>query len=405
MLQNGIGVMSRRRLSVSVIEPVGGHSGMDYYDLGLCWGLAKAGVNVSLYSCDETRMPNDSFAMVPSYRAIYGPDPSWRRGLRYVRGTLLALLGSLRSGAEICHLHFFHVGPLEFLNVVLARLLGLRIVVTAHDVQTFVPHLSVPHLAQRAYRIADVVIAHNKIAREELIKHFRISSERIAVIPHGNYLHVIDDHLTRDMARTRLGLPPAANVLLFFGQIKEVKGLDVLLRALPDIIERHPGTLLVIAGREWKDDFSKYWRIVHENGLERNCVTHIRHIPSSEVPVFYRAADLVVLPYRKIYQSGVLLMAMSYEKPVLASDLPGMTEIVRDGETGFLFSSGSSEALSRKTNEILADPGRMQLVGSNGFRLIESDYSWQRIGELTAECYQSALEPKATAGCSFRTHL
>src|SRR5215210_6470284 len=108
-----------------MVEPVGGHGGMDYYDFGLCEGLVGAGVEITLYTCDETPRVDEVPCNVRiPYRRIYGGDPAWLRGARYLRGSVLALLVARLGRARVAHLHFFHVGPLELSNVMLAKLLG-----------------------------------------------------------------------------------------------------------------------------------------------------------------------------------------------------------------------------------------------------------------------------------------
>src|SRR3712207_5344766 len=160
------------RLKVAVVEPVGGHGGMDYYDLSLCEGLSKAGASVTLYTCDETLLDGEAakpYRVRLPYRGIYGPDAAWRRGVRYVLGSLRAFLGARSGGARLTHLHLFHVGPLELFNALLARLLGLRLVITAHDVRPFADGLWVPLMAGLVYKLADRVIAHGRVSAEEQI--------------------------------------------------------------------------------------------------------------------------------------------------------------------------------------------------------------------------------------------
>ena len=103
---------------------------------------------------------------------------------------------------------------------------------------------------------------------------------------------------------------------------------------------------------------------------------------------YYCAADLVVLPYKKIYQSGVLMMTLSYGKPVLASDLPPLKEIVADMQTAFLFESENSTLLAEKINLILLDPKKLEEVRVNGQELINVRYDWDEIGRQTKQAYQ-----------------
>ena len=100
-------------------------------------------------------------------------------------------------------------------------------------------------------------------------------------------------------------------------------------------------------------------------------------------------SDLVVLPYKKIYQSGVLMMALSYLRPVLVSDLPPLQNIVIDNETGFLFKSEDTYDLAEKLNFILSDKESLDRVRINGARLVNEKYGWDEIGRLTKNAYQT----------------
>jgi len=376
--------------SVAIIEPVGGHGGMNYYDFGLCRGLVDAGITPTLHTCNETAItPGLPFAVALPYHRIYGPDPAWRRGLRFVRGSLRALVGARRAGNKLAHFHIFQVGVLELFNILVAKLLLMRVVITAHDVEAFRGEWSA--IKSWVYALADAVIAHNRVSQRELMRVLRVPEHKIHVIPHGNYLGYVGDVTPTVSARARLNLPSEAKVLLFFGQIKAVKGLDLLLDAMTAVKDVHPDVLLVIAGKMWGQEFAVYQAQIDRLGLAGRCVSHIRYVADDEVAAYYAAADLVVLPYRRIYQSGVILMAMSYGKPVLASDLDGMQEVIEDEVTGFLFPSADLHALATRLNTVLADPDAMRRVGAQGLALMRSGYGWDHIGRLTAQCYRAAL--------------
>ncbi len=379
-----------RSVRVAMIEPVGGHGGMNYYDFGLCQGLVGANVTPTLYTCDETRAsPGLPFEVKRVYQRIFGADPAWRRGLRYLAGSLRALVGARRGGNRLAHFHVFQVGVLELFNVLLARLLLLRVVITAHDVESFRGEWS--GIKSMVYGAADAVIAHNRVSQRELVRVLGIPERKIHVIPHGNYLGHVGAMPSAESARATLGLPRSATVLLFFGQIKEVKGLDLLLEAAASIKADVPELRVLIAGKMWGQDFAHYQAQIDRLGLREHCVAHVRYIADDEVAAYYAAADLVVLPYRRIYQSGVILMAMSYGKPVLAADLHGMTEVIEDGATGYAFRTGDSAHLAQRLRTVLADPAGMQRVAANGLELMRTRYSWEHIGQLTGACYRAVL--------------
>jgi len=380
-------------VKVAVIEPVGGHGGMNYYDFSLCSSIVKAGGKVTLYTCDKTVVNGvEGFPINLPYRGIFGQEMPWVRGLRFLWGSLRALLGARLRGFQVAHFHFFHVGPLELFNVLLARLFGLRVVITAHDVEAFKQGLSVPTFIRWAYRSANRVIAHSQVAKRELVHELDIPQEKIHVILHGNYCENVTHRITREKAREHFGLSTGRRVLVFFGQIKDVKGLDVLLKGFAIARATDKSLHLLIGGRVWKGDFSQYAEIIRYHGLAPYCTLHIRYIPDAEVPYFYRCADLVVLPYLRIYQSGVVLLAMSYGIPVLVSDIAGMLEAVEDERTGFVFKSQDPTPLAQRIGDIFAIAGHSTVIAEAGLNMVKIRNDWNDLGEQTLACYQMALK-------------
>ena len=171
--------------------------------------------------------------------------------------------------------------------------------------------------------------------------------------------------------------------------IKKVKGLEILLKSLRKVIDSNPDTILLIAGKPWENEFKIYQQIIDENNLSENVILHTRFIPHEDVEYYYSASDLVVLPYKKIYQSGVLMMTLSYGKPALVSDLPPLKEVITDNENGFLFSSEDVSDLARRLNQILGDKDNLERVRVNGNILINTRFDWDEIGRLTKEAYQT----------------
>lgn len=372
-----------------MVEPVGGHGGMDYYDFALCDALSGCGASVTLHTCDETSPnPIRPFETRLSYSRIYGPDPSWLRGIRYALGSLTALVGERLSGTKVCHLHFFHTGVLELFDALLAKSLGFTLVATAHDVRSFAGGSS-SAMSRAIYRLPDAVVVHNEPSRRELVEVAGVPKGKISTIPHGNYLPFIGDAPSKREARSRLGLAGDAPVVLFFGQIKEVKGLDVLIEAMPGVLREFPDALLVVAGKVWKDDFRVYREMVGDLGVAENCVLDIRYVPDEDAARYYAASDIVVLPYRRIYQSGVLLMAMSHGKPVVVSDIEGMTETISDDVNGFVFRSGDPTSLAARVIAALSNPEAARAVGERGLSHVKERHGWAGIGAATMELYRS----------------
>jgi glycosyltransferase involved in cell wall biosynthesis len=381
----------RSNTRVLFVEAIGGHRGMHYYDLALCTGLAEQGADVTLFTCDETTVPPGlPFPVDLAFQGVFGPAPAWLRGLRYSRA-LAHITRQTRGRTAIVHVHFFHALPLDYAFLASMRARGHRLVITAHDVTPFDAQGWSMTFVRRIYRLAQGIIVHTESSRAELLDYGIVPPERVAVIPHGHYMPYVDRLPPRREARQRLGLPDGAPVVLFFGQIKRVKGLEVLLQALPCLAEQYPDARLVVAGEVWGDDWSRYAALIEELDLDRRLHLHLRHIADEEVASFFVAADAVALPYHHVYQSGVLLMALSYGRPVVATRVGGMAEVVQDGESGYLVPRDDPQALARALARLLADPEAAEAMGCRGRALVTERYAWSRIAALTCKVYEQAL--------------
>jgi glycosyltransferase involved in cell wall biosynthesis len=268
----------------------------------------------------------------------------------------------------------------------------MSIVLTVHDVVSLAASTTRTRVFTGwLYRFADRIIVHNGASLVEL-EEIGIPSAQIAVIPHGHFLPGPNTIRPQAAARDQLGIAQSAKVLLFFGQIKDTKGLDILIEALPRVMEEVPETLLVIAGRPWKTGFEKFEALIDKYHVRGNCHLQIGYVPDDVVSAYYSAADIVVLPYRRIYQSGVLLMAMSYAKPVVVSDLPGMTQVVTDGENGYVFNSKSKDDLAKVLTRALLDEEGRSRISTAAFQYVQENHDWNHIGRTTTELYRDVLK-------------
>ena len=151
----------------------------------------------------------------------------------------------------------------------------------------------------------------------------------------------------RAEACRRLGLDPDIRYMLFFGLIRDYKGLDLLLRAWA--AARPEGYRLIVAG-EFYASRDKYVSLIDESGLRDEVALHDRFIPDEEVRYYFSAADCLVLPYRSATQSGVTQIAYNFSLPMIVTDVGGLPEIVPDGRTGLVCAptaEGIADALRR----------------------------------------------------------
>jgi glycosyltransferase involved in cell wall biosynthesis len=151
--------------------------------------------------------------------------------------------------------------------------------------------------------------------------------------------HPIYDHYgsitSREMALKALGLDPSFRYLLFFGLIRDYKGLDLLIEALADSRVADKNLKLLVAGEFYADE-EKYRNRVKTLNLEHNVIWHDRYIPDGEVSLFFNASDMVVQPYKTATQSGVTQIAYYFNKPMIVTNVGGLPEIVPHGKAGYV---------------------------------------------------------------------
>jgi glycosyltransferase involved in cell wall biosynthesis len=236
------------------------------------------------------------------------------------------------------------------------------------------------------------LIVHHDEGKRQLVEYWGICADRIDVIPHG--IMPLNSISTRFEARKELDLPLDRLIILFFGSIRENKGLDVLLRALERVRQCKPETLLVVAGALYRElSFDKYAEIIKQANLSGNVRTFLRFIDENEVDLFFAASDIVVLPYIRFEsQSGVLLRAYAHKLPVVVTNVGAMGESVSKDKVGLVVKPGSIEELADAVINALSEPDKLR---SNYTKELHEKYCWDRIARLTMNSYEKALRDRS----------
>ena len=376
---------------VAIIDTLGAHGGAFHlYTFGQSIGLINNGVDVSLYTNNDTSNPKISgVKFFTFYKNIFKSKFRVISGIKWIIGTILSVFHARFSGISIFHFHIFYTNILVLFNLLFVKILFGKVVLTVHDVSSFSNSSNSSIIGKLVYKLTDRIMTHNEFSKSEIINMNANLSSCISIVPHGNYTPFINVQYDKEKSKEQLGIPNNRRILLFFGMIKKVKGLEILLSALKGVIKRNPDVLLVIAGKPWENDFSNYQKIIDKNNLSEYILLHTKFIDQEDVEHYYCASDLVVLPYKKNYQSGVLMMTLSYERPALVSDLAPLREIITNNENGFLFNTENVSDLTNKLNSILGNEGLMEQVRTKGTELINTKYDWTEIGKQTKQAYQS----------------
>jgi len=222
-------------------------------------------------------------------------------------------------------------------------------------------------LNKLAFKIPDAIIVHS----EQDVGRIRKISKQTKVV---KLFHPTYDFFYKKMDRktSKKQLNIKEPILLFFGYIREYKGLAHLIRALPSVLKTGPITLLVV-GEFW-DDKTKYLNLIRELNVEKHVKIIDRYVPNEEVPIYFSAADVVVVPYLLATQSGVINIAYAFDRPVIATDVGGLPEIVVDGRTGYIVPPQNSAALA---DAIIRFYNTDSNIFNKNVKQIRKDFSWE----------------------------
>ncbi len=199
-------------------------------------------------------------------------------------------------------------------------------------------------------------------------------------VPHPFYAQFDRGRFTRETARARLGLDPDAEIALFFGYVRRYKGLDTLLEAWPAVRARRPAAALVVAG-DFYEDPAPYRALVTGAGGAGAVRLREGYQSDEDVEALFRAADVVVLPYRSATQSGVTHVAYALGVPVITTDVGGLAETVRPGETGLVVPPADPAALAEAVVRYFAEGLGPRL--RQGVRALGETHSWGALADST----------------------
>jgi glycosyltransferase involved in cell wall biosynthesis len=348
------------------------------YDHALCAALARAGADVELVTS------RFAYGAVPRAEGYAVTEPFYRRapgapGSRARRAAKLVehvpdMLRFRRhaAAADVVHFQWLTVQQLD------VHLLPRRrpLVLTAHDVLPREPRAGQRRAQRRLYERVDAVVVHSEHGVARLRDELGIAPGKVHAIPHGAFTHLAERPTTRP-------LPPELAaverpVVLCFGLIRPYKGIDVLLDAWRGIDDAE----LWIAGLP-KMDLAP---------LRAAAPPNVRFVPrfvgDDEIPAFFRRADLVVLPYREIDQSGVLFTALAFGAPLLLTAVGGFPEVAATGAAE-LVPPGDPAALHAALARLLADPPARERLAAAAHAAAAGTYSWEESARRHLALYRA----------------
>lgn len=283
------------------------------------------------------------------------------------------------------------------------KLLGKRVFLTAHNINASrrdARDTAINRLTLRIqYRLADTIFVHTKRMKSELVEAFGVGKSRVAVIPFGINQTVPNTSLTPGEAKARLGLRNGERAILFFGRITPYKGLEYLIASFRRLRSARGDYRLIVAGRP--DNCDAYWNAIKHSIREEvdsaQILLRSEFIPDEMTEVYFKAADVLVLPYRQIYQSGVLFLGYGFGLPVLVADVGSLKDDIVEGKTGFSFKPEDPLSLATTIEKYFASElfaglaTRRQEIQS----MAAEHHSWVTVGSVIAEAYDRVLSSDA----------
>ena len=371
------------------------------YDHHLCKGLSQVGHDVTLLATDfeyigwedEIMYNKLDFFYQWTNRFYSEESRSWHRqlikGSEHILGMVSLLKKIKQLDPDIIHFQWLPVPILDRLFV--NKLKNIAAVVhTVHDTEPY--HGATPSRlqvwgARSAPQLFDRIIVHTDDGKDTLVNR-GIARSKVSVIPHGPIRYPESSQNTKSKCNSDAN---NKQTILFFGGIKEYKGVDVLLRSFANLpSELQNQTKLKIAGSpsvEMKSLYSLAARL----GIEEYVEWDVRYIPDEEVPMLFESTDLVVFPYRNADQSGALMTALPYGNPIVATDVGGFSKILTDDVHGYLVEPESPESLSTALENVLSNESKQAQMSEAVLDLSENVYSWEKIAEQTIHVYKSAI--------------
>ncbi len=365
------------------------------YSVCLCSGLDSAAADITLI------VPENRAISIPIHFPVKYWAPTKKAGysrlkksIKYIRFLLQLLIFIKQSHTDIVHYQFFRRKRIESLYFWVLSLLGVNLINTAHNVMPHEKH-KVDYLFKLlVYRSSKAIIAHSSYVKKQIVKNFKINAAKIQVIPHGDFdIYLPQNAITKNEAKKKFNLSADDDVLLFFGSIREYKGLDLLLDAFQIASESNGRLKLIVAGKPFTPELEhRYKEKISQIRSNDRIIFHSNFIPNEDVANYFIAADIVVLPYKNIYHSGLVHLAFSFGRPIIATRVGDFNETIEHGKSGYLLNKNDAESLAEMIGDVFSNADNLVKMGGFIRNLSQTKYAWSHIARKTKRLYGEVLD-------------
>ncbi len=306
-------------------------------------------------------------------------------------------------GYDIFHIHWFYTFEIPKLNnrltqwlmmyycvsfVYFVKMLGFKLVWTVHE--TISPTALTDreksiskYISQFTSIIADAKIIHSSVVINEMLDN-GLNTDRTFIVPHGSYKNVYPDSITRKKAREELKIKSHEKMVLFFGLVRPYKGVDDLILAFSKL--KLPNLRLVIAGKCIDNELLRRIQSLH-NAVEFDF--YDEYIADEDVSKYFKASDIVCLPFKSITTSGSTLLALSFGKPIIAPRLGALVDL--PSNVGYLYDMQRPGSLETCLRKALKSNKHLSNIGKNSKSYVDT-LSWDKIADKTYTVYEDVLK-------------
>jgi beta-1,4-mannosyltransferase len=351
---------SSERLQVGFVPFITSNS----YQEQLILQLAKLGINVCKLDGDSYFLPAVAWEMKLDLVHIH-----WLDTFYWGKSTFRSYL----------KLSIFISG------LILLKLTGIKIVWTVHNLkrhESLHPRLERICTAAIA-KFSNKLIVHCDIAKEKILESFSfLSSDKVVVIPHGNYIGQYSNTISQEEARQSLNISNSSFVFLFLGQIRPYKGVLSLIDSFKEF-NKAEDLILMIAGKVVKSSMRE--AIQKHVGDFNNIYLHLENVEDDEIQLYMNCADIIVFPYKDVLTSGAVILAMSFSKPCIASKV-GCIENTLDSSGAYLYEADDDNGLLRAMKAALSERTQMSAMGQNNYVTVKQ-WDWSTLAKETHNVY------------------
>jgi D-inositol-3-phosphate glycosyltransferase len=391
--------MARRRIEIGLMTACRDR----HYAVSLAMALASEDVHVDVVAGDDIDSPELHTA--PGLRFL-----NFRRKMKGNKvEKLLELLlyyakvirYSAQPGPSILHILWNNKLEVFDRTILMSyyKMLGKKIALTAHNVNQ-AKRDSNDSWFNRAtlkfqYRLCDHIFVHTQKMKDELCQGFGVNEDAVTVIRHPINDLLPATGMTQREAKHALGVEETEKAILFFGKIRRYKGVEQLLAAFELLQDKDQEQYrLIIAGEPNEEAYvQEIQQVVKQRFTGGRVILRLEFIPDDKVEIYFKGADVMVLPYKEIFQSGVLLVGYTFGLPVIATDVGSFREDIIEGRTGFLCKPGDPADLARSIETYFeSDLFRNLIIRRQELKsFAHTNFSWRTAAELTRKAYSEML--------------